>query len=212
MPTNFLVRSLACLTLAALGACAKGADGNDGKRDLAGTGSDTDGGAADGGFFDGSLLGVWSLSGTDSRGAYDGQLELRSDGMGSIEQANFTMKDMATADWSGTHLGFVQAYSLWLLAEKKPLPGFDAKASVKKDIETMRSNFQPFRMGLWSVLFAKLAGTPSAIDADNARWRLREMPAPKPQLVVDHRVGADFVMSPYPELPWKNDWATGDRT
>ncbi len=34
---------------------------------------------------DGSLHGVWTIAGTDDRGAYDGQLELRTDGMCTID-------------------------------------------------------------------------------------------------------------------------------
>jgi hypothetical protein len=67
-------------------------------------------------------------------------------------------------------------------------------------------------MGLWSVLFATKVTTPATIDIDNARWRLREIPAARMQLDIDHRVGPGFVMAPFPDLPWKNDWTTSDRT
>jgi hypothetical protein len=130
----------------------------------------------------------------------------------SVEQADFQERVLATADWSGTHLTFVEMASMRLLASRRSLPGFDTNASVQKGIETMRSNFQVFRLGLWSVLFATLSGTPQTIDVDNARWRLREFSQPKSQLNVDHRISADFVMSPYPDEPWKNDWTTTDRT
>ncbi len=129
-----------------------------------------------------------------------------------IEQADFQRREMATADWSGTHLGFVQLIGLSLLSDRAPLPGTDTKTSINKGIGTMRDQFQVFRMGLWSVLFAKLAPMPSAVDVDDARWRLREMAAPKIPLDVDHRVATDFVMSPYPLVPWKLDWTTNDRT
>ena len=47
---------------------------------------------------------------------------------------------------------------------------------------------------------------------DDVLWRLREMPFPKPIVNVDHRINPAFCMSPYPSLPWKNDWTTTDRT
>jgi hypothetical protein len=130
----------------------------------------------------------------------------------SVEDANVQMRELSTADWSGTHLNFVGFSAMNLLAQKKPLPGYDAAGSVQKGIDTMKKNFQVFRMGAWSVLFASLASAKDPIDAGDALWRLREFPGPKSELDVDHRVGADFVMSPYPSAPWKNDWTTTDRT
>ena len=130
----------------------------------------------------------------------------------AVEQAYFQLREMPTADWSGTHLGFVQFVGLSLLSDRAPLPATDTKTSLAKGVGTMRDEFQVFRMGLWSVLFAKQAVNPSPIDADDARWRLREIAAPKTPLDVDHRVGTGFVMSPYPSAPWKNDWTTNDRT
>jgi hypothetical protein len=67
-------------------------------------------------------------------------------------------------------------------------------------------------MGLWSVAFAKLGTMPHADAAQSALWRLRELPAPKTQLHIDHRISPDFVMSPFPSAFWKSDWAVNDRT
>lgn len=130
----------------------------------------------------------------------------------SVQNANFTERELATADWSGTHLGFVGFMTMHLLAQKKSLPGFDADATVATGVGKMRDDFQPFRMGLWSLLYAKLAPVNEPKDLENALWRMRELPGPRSRLDVDHRVSADFVMSPYPSLPWKNDWTTTDRT
>ena len=63
-----------------------------------------------------------------------------------------------------------------------------------------------------SVLFASLAPVLQPADAENARWRLREIAAPKVPLDVDRRVSPDFVMAPYPSAPWKNDWTTTNRS
>lgn len=130
----------------------------------------------------------------------------------SIEQANFQQREYMTGDWSGTHLTFVQFISMHWLAAKKAIPTANADTSVRKGFDKMKSDFSPFRMGLWSVVFAKLASTQDQVDIDNARWRMREIPSPRSMLDVDHRVSASFVMAPYPSLPWKNDWTTTDRT
>lgn len=130
----------------------------------------------------------------------------------TIEQANFTTTAIATADWSGTHLNFVEMMSMWLLAQRAPLVGVNAAGSIKLGFGKMRDQFSIYRMGLWSMVFAKLAPSPAQIDIDNARWRLREFVAPKIGLDVDHRVSSAFVMAPYPSVPWKGDWTTTDRT
>jgi len=128
-----------------------------------------------------------------------------------VENANFQIRYLATADWSGTHLTFVGLFSHWLLDQRKPMPTGSIAPSLQLGFNKMRSDFTVFRMGLWSVLFATKAASPTQADIDNARWRLRELPVPRPQLDVDHRVSAGFCMSPYPNLPWKNDWTTTDR-
>jgi hypothetical protein len=129
-----------------------------------------------------------------------------------IEAAGLQTKAYATADWSGTHLTFVQMLGMLLLDGKKSLPTANAQTSLRKGIEKMRSDFSVYRMGIWSVLFATKVTTPNQTDIDDARWRLREIPAPRLQLNIDHRVGSSFVMGPFPSLPWKNDWTTNDRT
>ena len=116
------------------------------------------------------------------------------------------------ADWSGTHLAFVEYMMFTLLAERYPLPGIDAGSTLRQGIEKTYQQFGRVWMGLWSVPFAKM-GTALHDDAVlAARWRLREIPAPQPQMEVDHRIRADFVMSPFPLAPWKQDWNQTDRT
>jgi hypothetical protein len=43
---------------------------------------------------------------------------------------------------------------------------------------------------------------------DQAIWGLRSFWVPKHPHPVDHRICADFVLSPFPALPWKLDWLT----
>ena len=129
-----------------------------------------------------------------------------------IQNAGFQTKEMATADWSGTHLTFVEFMGMTILNARRPIPAIDATTTLRLGIEKMQSDFSNFRMGLWSVLFATKVTTPNAADIANARDRLREMPLPRMQLDIDHRVSASFVMCPFPQVPWKNDWTTTDRS
>ncbi len=117
-----------------------------------------------------------------------------------------------TADWSGTHLAAVQYLLFNLLTDRQPLPGVDTRAVLRRGVENIYRNFSRVPMGLWSVAFARLGTLPHADAAQDALWRLREIPAPKTSLDIDHRIAADYVMSPFPSLPWKNDWSVNDRT
>lgn len=116
------------------------------------------------------------------------------------------------ADWSGTHLSAVQYLMFFLLADRYPLPGIDSKPVLRQGIENVYREFSRIPLGLWSVVFARLGTLPHADAANNARWRLRELPTPKTQLAIDHRISADFVMSPFPSAPWKLDWTRNERT
>ncbi len=130
-----------------------------------------------------------------------------------LQQGNITMVyKNGIADWSGTHLALVEYMMFRLLAERYALPGIDAGSTLRHGIEKIYRTFAKVRLGLWSVPFAKLGTSPHPDAAETARWRLRELPAPKPQLDVDHRIRPDYVMSPFPSAPWKQDWTQNDRT
>ena len=132
-----------------------------------------------------------------------------------LSQGNVTVVYQdGIADWSGTHLAFVEYMLFSLLAERYPLPGIDAGSTLRHGIENIYQQFARVWMGLWSVPFAKLGTTPHDDAAWIAGWRLREVPAPQTQMDVDHRRRSDFVMSPFPVSPWKGDWAQpeNDRT
>jgi hypothetical protein len=130
-----------------------------------------------------------------------------------LNQGNVTMVySKGTADWSGTHLGFVGYNYFGILASRYELKGIDSGSTLRHGIENINTEFSKTRMGLWSVAFATMGTQPHPEAAENARWRLRELPAPKTQLNVDHRINDAYVMSPFPVLPWKNDWTTSDRT
>lgn len=130
----------------------------------------------------------------------------------SLADGGNTLYRYGMADWSGTHLAAVQYLLFNLLAERYPLPGIDSKPVLRRGVENIYQQFAKVPMGLWSVAFAKLGTMPHADAAQSALWRLRELPAPKTQLHIDHRISPDFVMSPFPSAFWKYDWAVNDRT
>lgn len=128
-----------------------------------------------------------------------------------IEQ-NTKLYSQGTADWSGLNLGFVGNLFKTVLADGYDVGG-NAKATYRKVIEDSWSGLRRQRLPLWNLLrgaFGTGPADPASID--DALWRLREMPFPKSIQEVDHRIAPDFCMSPYPSLPWKNDWTTTDRT
>lgn len=129
-----------------------------------------------------------------------------------LADGSHTVYVNGVADWSGTHLAAVQYLVFYLLADRFPLPDIKAKPVLRQGIEAIYGQFARVRMGLWSVPFARLGTAPHPDASDAARWRLRELPAPKPQLDIDHRIRPDYVMSPFPSAPWKFDWTRTDRT
>lgn len=125
---------------------------------------------------------------------------------------NTTLYEQGTADWSGLNLGFVGNVFHMLLAEKYDVGG-DGKTTFQGVIADTWNNLKRQRLPLWNLLGAAYSGQPANKAAmDDVLWRLREMPFPKPVADVDHRISPEYCMSPYPSLPWKNDWTTTDRT
>lgn len=129
-----------------------------------------------------------------------------------VLEANTRLYEQGTADWSGLNLGFVGHVFHMALADSYDVGG-NGKATFRKIIQDTWSNLRQQRLPLWNLLHAAYGTSgPDAAAADDVAWRLREHPFPKATIKVDHRVRPDFSMSPYPSLPWKNDWTTTDRT
>jgi hypothetical protein len=116
------------------------------------------------------------------------------------------------ADWSGTHLTFVGSLVDMLLSDRMELGG-NSKDGVGDFIDRSQENVKDQRLIVWAFLRQRFGKTkPDAKWVEDGKWKLREMPFPKPKIVIDHRVDPAFCMAPYPSLPWKNDWVTGERT
>lgn len=125
---------------------------------------------------------------------------------------NTKLYSQGTADWSGLNLGFVGNLFKMTLAERYDVGG-NGKTTYAKVIEDSWQGLRRQRLPLWNLLRGAFGNGPAdPASIDDALWRLREMPFPKPIQEVDHRISPDFCMSPYPSLPWKNDWTTTDRT
>jgi hypothetical protein len=133
-----------------------------------------------------------------------------------IIQATPVYYDQGTVDWSGQHLTMVGDVVEMLLAQQLNLGG-DAQLVVRGHIDASHKNLEAQRFATWHLIeaaFGSAAG-PTSPFVDDARWRLRELPHPKVSLDIDRRIGPEFCMSPYPSVPWKQDWMqypTVDRT
>ena len=114
------------------------------------------------------------------------------------------------SDWSGNHLSLVTTISLQRLLRHTDDAGLAEsweRASAKA-WEALRLLEHP--------LHAALAAGLEVIDNPDLReeaisealWGLRSFPLPKHPYPVDHRIRGDFVLSPFPSLPWKLDWET----
>jgi hypothetical protein len=114
------------------------------------------------------------------------------------------------SDWSGNHLTLTSTIVLqWLLG--------------RTDDEELERKWIRASAIAWGILerlehplHAALAVAVGAFDdparqaeaLEQALWGLRSFPMPKHPHPVDLRIRSDFVMSPFPALPWRRDWET----
>lgn len=114
------------------------------------------------------------------------------------------------SDWSGQHLDTIGMLALWFLADAT---GDDSIAVINQGwVNGMRMNAVT-RQILWPIAAAALGNPPASLDevVDEAIWGLREMPFPKQNLDVNHRIDPFWCASPIPSLFWKLDWMQGGR-
>ena len=115
-------------------------------------------------------------------------------------------------DWSGTHLSFVGYSTMALLSQAMPLGGGATQTALQASTLATWNQLGGQRLGVLELAYAGLAAAPDPSALADARWRLREIPYPKLVANVDARVNPEFVMSPFPSVPWKNDWTVNNRT
>ncbi|MBI5536823.1 MAG: hypothetical protein HY898_29145 [Deltaproteobacteria bacterium] len=126
-----------------------------------------------------------------------------------VDQGNGALWEYGTSDWSGNHL-IIQGLLVPYLVSQNVNDGHlnELKTGMRKSLERMRHT----RLGLYQLIGATLGdfATPPPELEENL-WVLREFPAPKVNYDYDWRIHPDFCMSPFPNLPWKNDWTQGGR-
>jgi len=126
-----------------------------------------------------------------------------------VDQGNGPLWQYGTSDWSGNHL-IIQGLLVPYVVSSQLNDNHTDELSqgLRKSLELMRDT----RLGLFQLIGASLGGfNPAPPELEDNRWVLREFPAPKVRHAIDKRIHSSFCMSPFPSLPWKNDWTTGDR-
>jgi hypothetical protein len=118
------------------------------------------------------------------------------------------------SDWSGNHLTLTATIALqWLLQRTQD-------SGLQQRWRKASASAWEILRGLEYPLHAAVALTANSIDdagrqaeaRDQVLWGLRSFPFPKHPYPVDHRLRADFVISPFPARPWKGDWLTNPRS
>lgn len=152
------------------------------------------------------LPGTWLSAWVDDSLSYRAKAEAFWVAAKVEKKNNPVFYEQGTADWSGTHLGFIGDTIGMLLASHINLGG-DAVQVHKDEIDASHENLAKQRLAVWHLIHAAYgSGAKSSPFVDDMRWRLREIPYPKTSYPIDHRINPDFCMSPYPALPWKTDW------
>ncbi len=162
-----------------------------------------------------TLLASWLAAVVTGESGYRFDAELAWQKLAVIvEKGGGPYYENGISDWSGNNLNFTDFTIQELLAEEldlNPLGGGTAAARAK-GAAFLYDAFARVRIAQFDLLYAALAkGSKTAVAMEDARSRLREIPCPKTSMMIDHTMRDDFVMSPYPSLPWKQDWTTSDR-
>lgn len=113
---------------------------------------------------------------------------------------------LGQADWSGTHLELTSMTVQQRVAEH--LGDRTHAWAVNTGLRRAAARLTPVRRGLHALVAAAYAGLPAASAADAVQL-LRELPFPRAEAYgIQPELRVDYCASPYPTLPWKNDWTT----
>ena len=120
------------------------------------------------------------------------------------------LNENGVSDWSGNHLSILGRLNLWtsfsvlgLTSNASDLAGFIGDANTK---------MKRHRLGFLQVVAGTIGSPADPANAQDGLWALREMSIPKTSYPIDWEQNPSYCMSPNPELPWKMDWKTNDRT
>ena len=115
------------------------------------------------------------------------------------------------SDWSGNHLTLTSTLAFQRLLSHTNATDLQDLWSQASAVawKTLRTLDHPLHAALAlgsGALDDDISKRKEAID--EVKWGLRSFPFPKHPFTVDHRIRDDFVLSPFPSLPWKLDWLT----
>lgn len=151
------------------------------------------------------LVGVWTVEGTDSRGAYAGEAELRDDGgklrfVRAVRYLGTPVEDGRELHWA--FVGEAKGDRTREVAVSVVLDNRDfvrARGGIARSIgDAPIAVNGVVRLEAGVVQARYSGGKAEGVE----RWTLQ---------LVDHGVSPKFSLSPYPSLPWKNDWMSGNR-
>ncbi|RMG10013.1 MAG: hypothetical protein D6731_18410 [Planctomycetota bacterium] len=112
------------------------------------------------------------------------------------------------SDWSGTHLEAVSLLMKVRLADllQDRFASFFSRLVLRRAAKRLAKT----RRALHLLAAAGLGNLPgrAPIDGSDGVWALRERPFPRSTLGEGHSLRRDYVLGPYPNLPWKRDWTT----
>jgi hypothetical protein len=107
------------------------------------------------------------------------------------------------ADWSGTHLGIVSRIAMIELGRELGTGWVRLfEQSLRGGHHFLKEYWRTTLM--WSVGAAGYLGQGPA--RQNVHLGLQEWATPKPGWEIDRELDAGWCPSPFPSLPWKNDW------
>ena len=124
-----------------------------------------------------------------------------------VDQGNGARYDYGTADWSGTHLNIQTLISAYIIFNE--INDESKKHAIKVGFKNALENMRFTNQGLFQLASSTL-GEFSTIPEEQfySIWYLKSYIAPKKNISFDWRINPEFSMSPYPNLPWKNDWTS----
>lgn len=123
-----------------------------------------------------------------------------------------------TADWSGINLGMVGDITAIKLADalgeghiryqlrERLMDSWVTYSPAQRHLLTLAAYAHAYKLGVRGENFKEQSSDKKFMDAvEQAKWGLREIPYPRPNLdvAVDHSLNPEWSMSPIPRLFWK---------
>ena len=122
-----------------------------------------------------------------------------------VDQGNGARYDYGTADWSGTHLNIQTLISTYIIFDT--IKDDDKKQAVKLGFKRALEHMRFTNQGLFQLASSVLGEfTTPPDELFYSLWYLKSYIAPKKNINFDWSINPEFCISPYPNLPWKNDW------